>query len=69
MKKQKYILKKTLNLYLYLCTQLSCKHFFKEFEVKAKEKPLGYVKCPACGCSAEENGLNGDRLVDRIHRG
>ena len=55
-----------LNLYLYLCSQLTCKHFVYEFEVKAEVRPIGYVTCPACGCSAEENGLGGDRLKDRI---
>jgi hypothetical protein len=57
-----------MNLYLYLCTQLHCRHFFAEFEVKAKAKPVGYVLCPACGCSAEENGFGGERLGDRIIR-
>ena len=55
-----------LNLFLYLCSQLTCKHFWDEFEVKAEVRPIGYVTCPACGCSAEENGLDGDRLKDRI---
>lgn len=58
--------KRMLNLYLYLCTQMDCKHFLNEFEVKAYEKPLGYLPCPECGCSAEENGLGGHRLAERF---
>lgn len=59
---------KTLNLYLYLCSQLGCKYFFREFEVKAETKPEGYIPCPECGCSAEENGLGGQRLLERIRK-
>lgn len=52
--------------YWFLCTQLGCSYFWSEFKVYATKKPIGYVPCPACKCSAEYNGLGGDRLVDRV---
>jgi hypothetical protein len=59
-------MKKKKKGWLYLCTQLTCKHFFEEFEIEASKMPSGYQSCPECECSAEYNGLNGRRLVDCI---
>lgn len=53
-------------LFMYLCFNMWCKHYFEEFIVEAEKKPTGYIKCPNCSSSAEENGLGGDRLVDRF---
>ncbi len=46
---------------------MGCKHFLDEFKIFVERMPVG-VKCPECGCSAEYNGLSGDKLIDRIVR-
>ena len=56
-------------IFWYLCCSLDCEHYFNEFMVTAIKKPIGYVTCPKCGCSSEENGLGGDKLINRMSIG